>query len=129
VPFFSVPVKIEWEDLADGAVDSSLATLFVVCFTVALWVTPNPERMVVGRVSPYDQSQSGIIASISDAPFRLQVTEGQERETVEFLLDGNTEGGTQASNRLQSHGRVSLCRRQERRSSRFRRAAAGLKAR
>lgn len=41
--------------------------------------------------SPYDQSQSGIIASISDAPFRLQVTEGQERETVEFLLDGNTE--------------------------------------
>jgi len=91
VPFFFVPVKIEWEDLADGAVDSSLATLFVVCFTVALWVTPNPERMVVGRVSPYDQSQSGIIASISDAPFRLQVTEGQERETVEFLLDGNNE--------------------------------------
>jgi hypothetical protein len=24
-------------------------------------------------------------------PFRLEVTQGQERETIEFLLDGNTE--------------------------------------
>ena len=40
---------------------------------------------------PYDQSQSGINRVGQMRPFRLEVTQGQERETIEFLLDGNTE--------------------------------------
>jgi hypothetical protein len=41
---------------------------------------------------PYDQSQSGNKSRRSEMrPFRLEVTQGQDRETIEFLLDGNTE--------------------------------------
>lgn len=70
----------------------SLATLFVVCFTVASRATPVPERLVPERSSPApdNPSQSGKIASIGDAAFSLEVTKGQEKKTVEFLVDDDT---------------------------------------
>lgn len=71
----------------------SLATLFVVCFTVASWATPVPDRRVVPEKSfpsPDNPSQSGKIASIGDAAFSLEVTNGQERKTMEFLVDDDT---------------------------------------
>jgi hypothetical protein len=48
---------------------------------------------VPAKLAPYpdnNQSQSGKIASIGDAAFSLEVTKGQERKTMEFLIDGNT---------------------------------------
>lgn len=70
----------------------SLGALFVVCFTLASWATPIPERILPPRAAPYPdtQSQSGKVASVSDAAFSLEVTQGQERKTIEFLIDGNT---------------------------------------
>jgi hypothetical protein len=56
-----------------------LATLFIVCFTVASWATP--DRLVSAKLalSPDNLSQSGRIASVGDAAFSLEVTKGQER--------------------------------------------------
>lgn len=70
----------------------SLATLLVVCFTVASWATPAPDRLVQARLAPApdNPSQSGKIASIGDAAFSLEVTNGQEKKTVEFLVDDDT---------------------------------------
>lgn len=70
----------------------SLASLFVVCFTLASWATPVPERLVPERYYPAadNPSQSGKIASIGDAAFSLEVTNGQERKTIEFLVDDDT---------------------------------------
>lgn len=70
----------------------SLATLFVVCFTVAAWAAPVPDRSPARLALTHDNaSQSGKIASIGDAAFSLEVTSGQERKTIEFLVDGYTE--------------------------------------
>ena len=70
----------------------SLATLFVVCFTVASWATPAPGRLIPAREVPAadNPSQSGKIASIGDGAFSLEVTNGQERKTIQFLVDDDT---------------------------------------
>src|SRR5690242_21086908 len=71
----------------------TLAPLFAVCFTVASWATPVPEHLVAARSAPTaadNPSQSGKIASIGDAAFSLEVTTGQERKTIEFLVDDDT---------------------------------------
>lgn len=70
----------------------SLATLFVVCFTVTCWAAPIPGRPIPARAVPTadNPSQSGKIASIGDADFSLEVTNGQERKTIEFLVDDDT---------------------------------------
>jgi len=70
----------------------SLASIFIVCFTVAAWATPIPDRLVPPRLapSPDNPSESGKIASIGDATFSLEVMKGQERKTIEFLVDDDT---------------------------------------
>lgn len=70
----------------------SVVTLFVVCFMVAAWAAPVPDRLIpVGLApTPDKASQSGKIASIGDAEFSLEVTNGQERKTIKFLVDGDT---------------------------------------
>jgi hypothetical protein len=61
----------------------SLATLFLICFTVAAWsTTPQP--------LPDNQSVAGKISSVGDAAFSVQVTKNQQVSTVEFLVDGDT---------------------------------------
>lgn len=70
----------------------SVATLLVVCFTVAAWATPVPGRLIPVSLAstPDNASQSGKIASIGDAEFSLEVTNGRERKTIEFFVDGDT---------------------------------------
>ena len=69
-----------------------LAALFVVCLTVAAWATPVPDRLVPAKLAsaPENSSQSGKIASIGDAAFSLEVTNGQQKKTIEFLVDDDT---------------------------------------
>jgi hypothetical protein len=69
-----------------------LATLFLVCFTVAAWSTPLPDRLIPNHTvaTPDNPSLSGKIASVSDAAFSLEITKSQERKTVEFQVDGDT---------------------------------------
>ncbi|HKW33234.1 MAG TPA: hypothetical protein VJN92_09540 [Candidatus Acidoferrum sp.] len=70
----------------------SLAALFVVCFTVASWAKPVADRLIPARAlpAPANPSQSGKIASIGDAAFSLEVTNGQEKKTIEFFVDDDT---------------------------------------
>jgi hypothetical protein len=69
-----------------------LATVFLVCFTIAAWSTPSPDRLGPVRLSsmPDNQSLSGKISSVGDAAFSLEVTKGQDRKTLEFFIDGDT---------------------------------------
>ena len=69
-----------------------LATLFLVCFTVAAWSSPVPDRLVPGEPQPaaVNRSLSGKIASVDDAAFALEVAKGKEVNTVQFLVDDQT---------------------------------------
>lgn len=79
-------------NLRDSVGDWSLVTRFVVCFTVALWATPIPDRWCrPGWLpTPTTRRPSGKIAPIIDRTFSLEVTQGQARKTLEFLIDGDT---------------------------------------
>lgn len=84
----------------------SLATLFVVCFTVASWATPVPDRTIPANwvTAPDNPSQSGKIASIGDAAFSLEVTNGPDKRTVEFLIDDDTKVERKLPVGSQGHG-------------------------
>ena len=87
----------------------SIATLFLICFTVAVWATPLKAAEHSGR-SPETQTASGEIASVGDAEFILEVRQNQQTRKVKFLVDGNTkvEGklsiGSQATVEYRSEG-------------------------
>jgi len=90
----------------------TLATLFFVCFTIAAWSTPVPDRLIPASpsITPDNPSLSGKIASVSDAAFSIEITKNQERKVVEFQVDGDTkiEGklavGSQATVEYRSNG-------------------------
>ena len=70
-----------------------LATLFVLCLTVAAWSTPVLDRHMPTTALtaiPDNPSLSGKISAIGDAAFSLEVTRGQERKTMEFFIDDDT---------------------------------------
>ena len=69
-----------------------LATLFVVCFTIAAWSAPLSALPGAGHLSPTpeNQSLSGTVAAIGDAEFSLQVKKNQDVNTVQFLVDDKT---------------------------------------
>ena len=69
-----------------------LATLFLVCFTMAAWSTPLPTQSAAINVppTPDQQSLSGQIASVGDREFSVQVKKDQGVNTVPFLVDGKT---------------------------------------
>lgn len=71
----------------------SLATLFLTCFTVAVFarpLPPNEARYNTNR-APENQSVSGKIASVGDAAFAISITkENQGQQTAEFLVDDKT---------------------------------------
>jgi hypothetical protein len=70
----------------------SLATLFLVCFTVAAWSSPVPDRLVPSNLqpTPEDQSLSGKISSVGDAQFSLDVLKDKDVSTFQFLVDDHT---------------------------------------
>lgn len=71
----------------------SLATLFLTCFTVALFAQPLPPGEAASGMSPLpeNQSVSGKISSVGDAEFKLSISkENQKPQTVEFQIDDKT---------------------------------------
>jgi len=89
----------------------SLATLFLVCFTISAWSLPAPDRLIPSPLnSPDNPSLSGKISAVSDASFSLEIIKNQERKIVEFQVDGDTkvEGklavGSQATVEYRSNG-------------------------
>ena len=69
-----------------------LATLFLVCFTMAAWSTllPAPSAAINEQPTPDQQSLWGQIASVGDREFSVQVKKDQGVNTVPFLVDGQT---------------------------------------
>jgi len=69
-----------------------LATLFLVCFTIAAWSTPPAAHSAAGplKPTPDNQSLSGQITSIGDAEFSVQVAKNKDASTVQFLVDDKT---------------------------------------
>ena len=71
----------------------SLATLFMTCFTLAVFAQPWPAGNAGGESSrpPANQSVSGQIASVGDAAFSLSTKKDNSgQQTVEFLVDDKT---------------------------------------
>jgi hypothetical protein len=70
----------------------SLATLFLACFTLAVWAEPLPSQPTLTdpNRSADNASVAGKISSVGDASFTLDVKKSQDSQTLEFLVDGNT---------------------------------------
>ena len=71
----------------------TLATLFMACFTAAVFAQPLPANdEEAGKRPPENQSVSGQIASVGDAAFAVSISskEQQKPQTVEFLVDDKT---------------------------------------
>lgn len=71
----------------------SLATLFLTCFTVAVWSQPLPAAgPALGPGGwPENKSVSGKISEVGDAEFSVQVMKGGgETHTLRFMVDDLT---------------------------------------
>ncbi|MGH9743619.1 MAG: hypothetical protein ACRD51_14840 [Candidatus Acidiferrum sp.] len=71
----------------------SLTTLFLACFTLAVFSQPlsSTESGHAMKGTMEDQSVTGTIASLGDAAFELSVAEkNQKAQRVQFLVDNKT---------------------------------------
>jgi hypothetical protein len=70
----------------------TLATLFLTCFTVAVWSAPLDAQPWdrTADPPPSKASVSGTISSIGDASFSVDVKKNQEVVTLMFLIDDET---------------------------------------
>jgi hypothetical protein len=75
----------------------TLATLFMLCFTVAAWSSPLDEPGTTPSRMPETQSASGKIASVGDAEFTLTVGKDQDKKQLQFVVDNNTKVDGQLS--------------------------------
>jgi len=78
----------------------TLATLFMLCFTVAVWSSPLDEldeRGAAPSRMPETQSASGKIASVGEAEFTITVGKDQDKKQIEFVVDSNTKVDGQLS--------------------------------
>lgn len=71
----------------------SLATLFLTCFTIAVFSQPASARTPSGSGAPRaaKRSVSGRIASVGDATFAVEIVkENKSKQTLQFLVDETT---------------------------------------
>jgi hypothetical protein len=70
----------------------TMATLFLACFTVAVWSEPLTPQPLSKPHDPATQngSVSGRISSIGDASFSVDVKKSQDLVTLRFLIDDST---------------------------------------
>ena len=71
----------------------SLATLFLTCFTLAVFAQPLPREAGYRTAGATEnQSVSGKIAAIGDAAFDVSIAskDNQAPQTVQFLVDDKT---------------------------------------
>jgi Domain of unknown function (DUF5666) len=69
-----------------------LATLFLTCFTLAVWSQPLSSKALPAGAAAENQSLKGKISSVGDASFEVAIAskEGQTTQTVQFLVDDKT---------------------------------------
>jgi hypothetical protein len=71
----------------------ALTTLFMTCFTLAVFAQPLPRKNAEAGANrpPENQSVSGQISAVGDAAFSLSTKKDNSgQQTVEFLVDDKT---------------------------------------
>jgi hypothetical protein len=68
----------------------SLATFFMLCFTISLWSAPVPAEIGPSRNAPEPSSVSGTIANVNTSQFTLSLNRNQNPNRLEFVFDTNT---------------------------------------
>jgi hypothetical protein len=71
----------------------ALTTLFMTCFTLAVFAEPLPRKNAEAgaKGSPENQSVSGQISAVGDAAFSVSTKKDNSgQQTVEFLVDDKT---------------------------------------
>lgn len=69
----------------------SLTTLFLLCFTLAVWRSPlSAQTTDATPPAPEVQSVSGKIASVGDSEFTLDLGKNQNPDKLKFLIDSET---------------------------------------
>lgn len=71
----------------------SLATLFLTCFTIAVWSQPVAAHPAAGAAGPEAEKRSiaGRISAVDDATFSVDVVkENKTKQTLKFLVDKST---------------------------------------
>ena len=70
----------------------SLASLFLVLFTLAVWTEPMGSQPLpaLSRSAPVNQTVAGRISSVGDASFALEVKKNQDVQSLQFMVDQNT---------------------------------------
>ncbi len=69
----------------------SLATMFLLCFTVAVWSRPLDTRPPSGGSTSVNSTVTAKISSIGDASFTVELEKSQQADAVQFLVDANTQ--------------------------------------
>jgi hypothetical protein len=69
---------------------ASIATLFMLCFTISLWSVPVSAEGGPSRNSPEPSSVSGKIANVNTSQFTLSLNRNQNPNKLEFVIDSNT---------------------------------------
>jgi hypothetical protein len=65
----------------------SLATLFLLCFTISLWSVPLPAE--AGPLRNPSESVTGKIAIVNGSQFTLELDRNQNPRKLEFAIDPN----------------------------------------
>ncbi|MBZ5541828.1 MAG: hypothetical protein LAN61_15020 [Acidobacteriia bacterium] len=68
----------------------SLATLFVLCFTVAVWSLPVNTRPLLSGLASSNPTVTGKLSAIGVASLTNDVKKSQDAEPMQFLIDDNT---------------------------------------
>jgi hypothetical protein len=68
----------------------SLTTLFLFCFTFAVWATPLDAQNPVKTEPPEVDNVSGEIISVGDLEFSSEVRQNQQQTRVRYLIDART---------------------------------------
>jgi Domain of unknown function (DUF5666) len=68
----------------------SLATLFLLCFTISLWSVPLPAEAGPLRNFPESSSVTGKVATVNGSRFTLELNRNQNPNKFEFVMDSNT---------------------------------------
>lgn len=69
----------------------SLATLFLLCFTISLWSVPLPAEAGPLRNPSESSSVTGKIAIVNGSQFTLELDRSQNPKKLEFAIDPNRE--------------------------------------
>jgi len=68
----------------------SIATFFLLCFTISAWSVPGFAETEPLRNSPEPSSVSGRIATFNDSQFTLELNRNQNPNKLTFVIDSNT---------------------------------------